>query len=359
MSEKASVKLSTKSWHFKLVKFILGSAAPTPHNMHNLCPYFWLLVFSLLVTPVVAPVKGFFKLVFFVLDKVANLMDKFLIIPAATSWEEKLTDLDVFYIYNWDQELNKLYKMAHKEENLDRRNFVHTWWEKKFGKPSLEKSGRESSEFAKWIVSQYEAAKKLEVEDAKRRIEQKKPKYEEKMSSFRNNLDGVFTKISKTVSSWKDIIKWTKRVVGLIVTSIGLVLTFFVVSYMGRAILWLIERWDWSLFLHILLVLVCAAVAIGILIALVAFGTYCKERGMKLWYVKVSYYLSLVIVIPVKIIFYRLIWQLILVNLWFLVKRGAQGAWKSLLGFLGIFGEYFGASYTDYCPGIEWDKDSK
>ncbi len=55
--EKAAVKLSTRSWHYKLVKFILGSAAPTPTNMHNLCPYFWLLVFSILITPIWGPLK--------------------------------------------------------------------------------------------------------------------------------------------------------------------------------------------------------------------------------------------------------------------------------------------------------------
>ena len=27
---------------------------------------------------------------------------------------------------------------------------------------------------------------------------------------------------------------------------------------------------------------------------------------------------------------------------------------NGIVNSTGIFGEYFGASYSDYCPGIEW-----
>jgi hypothetical protein len=32
----------------------------------------------------------------------------------------------------------------------------------------------------------------------------------------------------------------------------------------------------------------------------------------------------------------------------------AVGLVKGIGSSSGIFGEYFGASYSDYCPGIEW-----
>lgn len=32
------------------------------------------------------------------------------------------------------------------------------------------------------------------------------------------------------------------------------------------------------------------------------------------------------------------------------------GLRNAFFTFTGIFGEYFGASYSDYCPGIEWDE---
>ena len=92
--EKAYVTLSTKSWHYQLMKLVLGKATPTPENMHNLCPYFWLLVFSLLTCIVVVPVRLFCR----GLNFVANVIDKIIvqtfIMPVANTWEDKLTDLE-------------------------------------------------------------------------------------------------------------------------------------------------------------------------------------------------------------------------------------------------------------------------
>lgn len=45
------MKVSMKSWHYRLMKWVLGSNVPTPKTMQNGCPYFWLLVFSLIVSP--------------------------------------------------------------------------------------------------------------------------------------------------------------------------------------------------------------------------------------------------------------------------------------------------------------------
>ena len=58
-------------------------------------------------------------------------------------------------------------------------------------------------------------------------------------------------------------------------------------------------------------------------------------------------------------IFYRLIWQFILVNLWFFIVMAAKLVWGMILGFFGIFGEYFGASYSDYCPEMKWVENEK
>jgi hypothetical protein len=68
-----------KSWHYRLVKFVLRNNAPTPKTMQNGCPYFWLLIFSLFISP------------FVVLWKVIKFI--FLLIPDAMLWGlEKLVD---------------------------------------------------------------------------------------------------------------------------------------------------------------------------------------------------------------------------------------------------------------------------
>jgi len=38
-----------------------------------------------------------------------------------------------------------------------------------------------------------------------------------------------------------------------------------------------------------------------------------------------------------------------------LIWKGLCALGRGLANSTGVFGEYFGASYSDYCPGIEWE----
>lgn len=235
MSEKASVKLSTKSWHYKLIKFILGSAAPTPYNMHNLCPYFWLLVFSLLATPFVAPVKGFAKLLSYLVDGLANIMESLLIVPIANTWEENLTDLDVYYLWNWELDMNKYFLHAHKKEGgISRDDLLKKWWNKNMGEDVIDpKSGETTEKFQKWVREMREKANAFEEASRKKRYEEssKKEERKEKAEKFQRGMDNFFERVGDQFRSWKNLIKWTKRVMGLIITSIGLFVTLFVTEW--------------------------------------------------------------------------------------------------------------------------------
>ena len=56
------MRVSLKSWHYRLIKYVLADNAPTPKTMQNGCPYFWLLIFSLFASPFVFVVKAFWFL---------------------------------------------------------------------------------------------------------------------------------------------------------------------------------------------------------------------------------------------------------------------------------------------------------
>ena len=365
MSEKASVKLSTKSWHYKLIKFILGSAAPTPYNMYNLCPYFWLLIFSLLVTPILAPIKGLVKLLTWLSEGFINLLEASMISPIAENWERGLTDFDVYQIWYWNQEVNKFYKSVHKKYDrcsINNRDFVNEWWTKKYGEsPYMSQLGGYTEKFQKWLEEMSEKEEALRaVKDTKRNEEYiKKVRRDEKMEKFAKCIDNIFQKIGDEFRSWKNLIKWTKRTVGLIITFLGLTATFFVVNFIGRGILWLIINWSWPIFFGVLIGLA----AIGLTFLFSHFTRvlikYIEAKGRKAWWINILYYLSLVVFYPIKWIFYNFFWKILCVGGWPLITKGAIGLWNGILGFLGIFGEYFGASYTDYCPGIEWDQDEQ
>jgi len=370
--EKAAVKLSTRSWHYKLIRFILGSAAPTPQNMHNLCPYFWLLVFSMLVTPVVVPLKLVWKVFVWLLEGFANFVERVLVIPACESYEENLSDLDLYQIIEWDMKIKKIYAVYNKIDNdysYERKQTAYKIWEKRHGSQVFGEGGggmysrNYTDEFIEWATEMQKEYEMVQAEARKRREEKREAQleYEEKMSQFRDGMDALGDRISdffKNMKSWKNIIKWTKRIVGLIVTGALLVATYFIVNFIGRGILWLVEHWDWEVVGILGLVILGLAVFIGVILLLRAFVFYVAEHGMKLWIVKIIYWpLYIFVWWPLKIVFYHFLVQLIAINAWFFIRRGARLVWGSILGFLGIFGEYFGASYTDYCPGIEWDEE--
>jgi hypothetical protein len=98
--------------------------------------------------------------------------------------------------------------------------------------------------------------------------------------------------------------------------------------------------------------------------------------GKKVWYIEpliyglyypikyiifaIGYFLLYVIWIPIKFIFYNFLWEIVLVNTGLFIWKLFRALGRGLANSTGVFGEYFSASYTDYCPGIEWvDVDEK
>jgi hypothetical protein len=357
MEEKALVTISTKSWHYILMKLVLGSTAPTPQNMHNLCPYFWLLVLCILTFWFVLPIKYIFILIKWLFDGLANFTERFMLVPAADNWYNRLTDMDIYQIYYQNREIKGVYKYAYGDEDnfISITSFIQTWWQKKYGKNMFMPGAKAfvyTQDFIDWCNKMQKEWENLTYREPS--------KFHKNVSNFWDNVDEKILNIRATVISYSSLIKWTKRIVGIIITCLGLVATYFVVNFSGRGILYVLFHWNWSIFFSVLIWLGIIGVAILLFILLKGFISLIAEKKLKLWYVKIFYYpLYYLVYWPLRIILYTVLWNLILVNLWFVVKNGAKLIWGSLLGFLGIFGEYFGASYSDYCPGIEWKEDKK
>lgn len=49
------VKLSKKSWHYKLMKLTWGQNTP---NLWSFCPYFWLTIFNFIILPITLVIRG-------------------------------------------------------------------------------------------------------------------------------------------------------------------------------------------------------------------------------------------------------------------------------------------------------------
>lgn len=363
MENRASIKITTKSWHFRLMQYVLGDVAPTAENMHNLCPYFWLLIFALLISPVFIPIKLVSSGISKIIRLIGDIIYDTTIIPTAKKWEDSLTDFEVYSIYNHDIEVskfwNKMYQYENDGDTIYRNDFVRDWWEKKYEKSSYHHDGSwtgNSDEFNNWIDEN--AKKRDELLEETNTITQKrkqfKKSFSEKSSCVIGNIDNLYNKLSNYMSKWTNIIKWTKRFVGLAITTIGLIATFFIVNFLGRGVLWIIDNITMEFSLTMLYVIIGFGILVITTVVLSRWMDYMKEHGTKLWYVKILYVLTRYIIYwPLRIIFYDVLWNFVIINIVLGIIAIAKITWGTIIGFSGIFGEYAGASYSDYCPGLD------
>jgi len=394
------MKVSMKSWHYRLMKYVLRSNVPTPQTMQNGCPYFWLLVFSILVVPFLFILRGFgtflldFPYLFWkVLELFANATLR--IMP-----EEKAYDID-YYGNPWKGDYNV--------PILAKAHFKHTgnWFLPTFIKIRY---GIDETKNPEVYVRKVEELKRIKEEwEEKRRIEnaekseQKRIERERQDRLFwereskrrarqeRNRLfwkpfNDTMNKIGTSISSAmtfdykkSPIIKRTKQFIGLLVSMIVLAITVFLVMGVTYVIIAAADGVAYlftSFGMYILgAVLALAALAILVAIEYVIFnwiqhviGKY--QMGKKVWYVQgflyvigypvkylilgIFYLLYYILFVPLKFIFYTFLWKVILVNLGIFLWGLCRAIGGIFVGSLGIFGEYFGASKKDYCPGIEW-----
>ncbi len=108
------VKLSSNAWHAKLHIWTFGEV----QLRHNLCPYFWLTVFCIIVSPVV----GLFKVIRALLLKAVQPIDQALDYienrKKQRAFEKKLADVkrlslfDAYLLYQEILEIRKLFDMT-------------------------------------------------------------------------------------------------------------------------------------------------------------------------------------------------------------------------------------------------------
>ncbi len=388
--------VSMKSWHYRLIKFILNDNAPTSKTMQNGCPYFWLLVLSMLALPFVLLWKGA-KFLVLLVPKILLWFLEMMI----NTWIKSLDDETAYEMY-WKSSRGyvKMPVTAKLFFNESEEDFYDYFLNEKYGL----KCGINSEEYIqkkkeiqiKWDTWRRERndkhIKENELDNERRAKERERERlqkvrreanrkaWEARMKPINDGFANLFISIGnvfrslKPTTDWKVLVKRTKRFVGAIITLIVLAFTFIVVNFIVYGLIAFI---DWSI-AHWLVytVILCIAAIAGIVYLLcVVLGSWFQniinkyDRGRKIWYVEplvwlwyavkyiglgIFYLLLYIIWIPVKFFFYTFLWNIILVNvglfLWKIIKKFAKGIANST----GIFGEYFGASYSDYCPGIEW-----
>jgi hypothetical protein len=400
------MRISLKSWHYKLMKFVLRSKTPTPQTMQNGCPYFWLLIFSL------------FACTFVALWEVAKFI--FMLIPdgffwclekSVDAWLRNLDDVEAYEMENNrhrnGKNLQKLPVTAKILFDMDNdESFFDHFFNIKYGFNRNKKEDREKIDAkkkeirAKWEIwknkmdekrakriaeeqKRYEKYAQRELERERLR-EARRLKWEERTEPIRDKFNAFFAAIHKAFTfkgDVKSLVKRTKQIAGAIITLLLLGITFFFVDAVALILMFVIDACihAWVIFVVLGIAIVC----VGILYILGVFVWGWIEKlinkyhvGKKVWYIEpliyglyypikyiifaIGYFLLYVIWIPIKFIFYNFLWEIVLVNTGLFIWKLFRALGRGLANSTGVFGEYFSASYTDYCPGIEWvDVDEK
>ena len=398
------MKISMNSWHYRLMQYILGSNAPTPKTMQNGCPYFWLLVFCLLVTPLVITFKGLGVFVmsspalfYGIVHLIANIYIRYM--PE----EQVITYAGGDHAVGWyghvDRDAPVIVRKHFKHTN---QKFMDVFLKMRYGidplkdKEAYDKKVAElKAKNEEWERKREELRKQRDAEYQKKEAERRQRQYildsnrearrqrsraawkpfHDKMAAVGNFLEKAITFDYKNST----IIKRTKQVIGLIISAMVLAITVWVVFVFTRFFINVIDGVGY-LFSHYLaqIGMVVGALIAGTIIVGIGYLLYNwiqtiidrYKKGYMSWYVKLSiygigypikyfilgilYFLWYVVCVPVKFIFYDVLWNYMIVPVGMFLWGILRAFGGIVLGSMGVFGEYFGASKKDYCPGIEW-----
>jgi len=225
--------------------------------------------------------------------------------------------------------------------------------------------------YDKKIAENKEFEIKKEEQERLRKIKQEK--WEAKMKPFYDMFDKIFNSIIDTFTykvDIKNIIKRTKQTVGFLITIFLLFCTYFIVNALSYVLLFITDTFIEYWFVFAVLGSVAAAIGILYLMWIFVNGWLTTvinkyKNGKKVWYIQpfiygifyplkyivlsIFYTLMYILWVPIKYIF-KLILKPIGLFIWKIFSK----LWNNIVSSTGIFGEYFGASYSAYCPGIEW-----
>jgi len=374
--------VSMRSWHYHLVKYVLGSGAPTPETMRNGCPYFWLFIFSLFVCT--------FVFIGSMIKKVAMLFDSGIQKFFDVLIDHWLLNVGESEMYDYAQNDGDYYKPNYftKAISGNKYNVFDKFVLLKYGIDKntdsalyMQKNNELFEKWKAWRKEENEYAEKNRAEYqknlAKKKI--KDAKWEARMKPINNafanasnSMSNFFNKIHDAFTVNANIIKNTKKIVGFLVTVFLLATSFIVASIISYLLVMLFEGAANNIG-TILMVLGYSGVFIALVLVLLfiyfvldAFAKDCM-KNKNTWYSKflrsaifspiaiagifilrVIYY---IIILPLKFVVYDFLWKIVCVAI---IAGSAVGIFNLILNSGGIFSDYFKASYSDYCPGIEW-----
>lgn len=342
------ISMSERCWHYKLIKFVWDF---DPKEFKNLCPYFWLTVASLFVVPFVLLWRGIKKVIYCIGDAISTTWDKF------DNWYDKksynkqvlnLSKADVYFLKHRRDKNNNLISKAYQlgrykyldrfaQKYSDMIEDALTKLEEKFDDDRVE------ADFVKELDKLFTIKEKREIQEYEKAV-----KKEEASKRMKRRMN----KVAETTH-----VIWTFIYTSFIVALLLLIVTLLT-DVLVIALNWYV---DWTTIFKcvgkIILGVICIIAASACIAAFLCYGIdFLRAENKKWWY-----WLILIPYMPLYFIFYKVIWEIIIYKFiyQFIIYTILWGILRGIgIGFHefgGIFADYFDASYSDYCPGINWE----
>ena len=345
MEKEKLISISERDWHYRLIKFVWNI---DPKMFKNLCPYFWLTIASLLCVPFVllwVGIKTFFLALGSGIAWLANLIyDKFLY----GLYLDSLTDAELYYMAHMNDSTTRKGNDFLKFTTLKTRDASTLERALKRRKITFEALDKFKEAFDK------EVDKLIKLKEERARNIERKREIKVKAELSKKERD------KKIKERMYKIVEYTKVFfLGLFLLAIvaaGVVFT----TTLTQVLCWVTTiTISWTAVLEALKITALIILGIAAVIGITLFGLYLRSEydddnlvGWKLW---ISYPVILLYKL-MHLIFVRFFYNILIQTVLF----GILGGFVEGFGeFGGIFADYFNASYSDYCPGINWEEKEK
>ena len=183
------IKLSRNSWHYRIQSYLFGK----PPFLDNFCPYFWLSIFCLMISPFVGLFIGCKKLYFFCVSilekllfpvyKTADLIQENICEPFLNNRYRAFSDSKIYYLYEKAYDYKnvqlssgygnlKLGRKCSQEFEIWKKAMGETWEEYLFGvKERVQK--RKEEEWRRQEQYEKELKRRKEVKLKKEQLRRK------------------------------------------------------------------------------------------------------------------------------------------------------------------------------------------
>lgn len=331
------IKITPSCWHYRLIKYIWNI---DPKMFMNLCPYFWLTIASLFALPFVWLYKVIKNGITAFFDKIGEYIDK-VFDKELEKWVKTLNEAQIIEIdkFGWNSDdVNVPFSFKQKASSWDA---VHKW---------CKLHNMSTSDLYKKVGLYEEFKEKMRIKKAEKRKREEEKELRKQLANNKRNIDRA--KMNK-------VIKNTKRIAGFLITLLLAFIFFYIVKLFVFIFTIFVEFVmlnstecgcalgfiALSLLIGFIIWLYCCRVS-----PIVDRITDCQSASVKEW---IAAFPALIFIGSCYVIFYCIIYTF----LWkWIIYATYVGLRNAFFTFTGIFGEYFGASYSDYCPGIEWDE---